>query len=116
MDNSQPINIAVGNNSNFQFQISTKDSVQTIDINGTSNEDLLRLVQKIKTGIDTLQEYLHPSDIETLKFETNYLENHLKKSTPDTSLLKAVTKNIWDILKAVPSNVIANLITNNIQP
>lgn len=112
---SPPINIVVGDNSNFQFQNNTHNSVQTIELKSQNTEDLLRFVKEINAGLNTLQKHLSNSEIETLKSETNYLENNLKKQSPDSSLIKAVSKNILDVLKAVPSNVIANLITNIIQ-
>lgn len=112
---SPPINIVVGDNSNFQFQNNTHNSDQIIELRSQNTEDLLRFVQEINAGLNTLQKHLSNSEIETLKSETNYLESNLKKQSPDSSLIKIVSKNILDVLKAVPSNVIANLITNIIQ-
>jgi len=58
-----------------------------------------------------LKKYLSEDDANHLELETNYLESNLKKKSPDHSLLKSVVKNIGDILKSVPANVIANVLT-----
>jgi hypothetical protein len=115
MNTSPSINIVLGDNSNFQFQSNSPNSNQVLQLKEQSTEDLFKLVQEIKEGLNILQKYLSPAEIEDLKTETSYLENTLKKQSPDKSLLKTVTNNVLDILKAVPSNVIANMITNIIQ-
>jgi hypothetical protein len=106
------INISVGDNSNFQFQNNSPNSKQIIHLKEQRNEDLLKLIQEINVGLDILKKHLCPNEIDNLKTETNYLESSLNKQVTDKSLLKTVTNNIFDILKAVPSNVIANIITN----
>ncbi|MCW3085102.1 MAG: hypothetical protein JWP12_2468 [Bacteroidetes bacterium] len=111
----QPINVYVGNNSNLQFQNNSPHSSQTIELKNHDTESLLKLIEEIKSGLDTIQKYLTPDEIENLKIETNYLESNIKKQSPDKSLLNKVTTNILDILKAVPANVIANIITNQIK-
>lgn len=62
--------------------------------------------------MNVLQQYLTPQEAENLRTETNYLESTLNRQAPDKSLLKAVTNNILEIIKAVPANIIANVLTN----
>lgn len=109
------INVNVGNNSNFQFQHGTVNSQQQIEISNSSPEELKEFVQEIKDGLDELKKYLQPEEFENLKAETEYLDNNLQRPTPNKSILKTVTTNILDILKAVPANIIANIITAYIQ-
>ena len=74
-----------------------------------------KILSGIRNGIEEFKKYLTPDKIEELNGEVNYLENNVKRKTPNKSIIGTVTENIWDILKAVPSNVIANIITNYIQ-
>lgn len=105
-----PIHINAGNYSNIQVQQNTVHSTQQIDI-GSDPEKLTQLIAEIRSGMDELKKYLSEDDANHLELETNYLESNLKKKSPDHSLLKSVVKNIGDILKSVPANVIANVLT-----
>jgi hypothetical protein len=105
-----PIHINAGNYSNIQVQQNTVDSTQQIDIS-SDPEKLTQFITEIRNGMEELKKYLSEDDADHLALETNYLESNLKRKSPDQSLLKSVTKNIGDILKSVPANVIANVLT-----
>lgn len=107
---NRPIHINAGDHSNIQIQQNTAHSTQQIEIM-SDPEKLSQFIIEIRNGMDELKKYLSEEDADNLELETNYLESNLKRKSPDQSLLKSVTKNIGDILKAVPANVIANVLT-----
>jgi len=108
-----PINVTVGDNSNFQFQNGTVHSSQAIDIRESSIEDFNKTLEDVRNGLAQFAEYLTREELKDLQAETDYLENNLQRTTPNRSKLKAIKDNIMEILKAVPANIIANAITNS---
>lgn len=108
-----PIHVNVGNNSIVQMQHSTSHSTQHAAIN-FDPEKLSLLVTEIRSGLEELKKHLSLQDAEHLVAETDYLERSLSRQSTDPSLLNAVTRNIFEILKAVPANIMANIITAQI--
>lgn len=108
------INVTVGDNSNFQFQNGTVHSQQTIEVKNNDIEDFKKFLKEIKNNLSELKPHLSTEEFEILEAETNYMENNLQRSNPNKSKLTMLKDNILEILKAVPANVIANLISGGI--
>ncbi|MCD5969477.1 hypothetical protein, partial [Riemerella anatipestifer] len=51
---------------------------------------------------------------EDLGVEIQYLDKNLNRQNPKKELVKNIVSNIFDILKSVPANIIANIITAHI--
>lgn len=106
------INLTVGNNSNVQFQQGNTGSSQTMKIE--SNEELSRLIFEVRSNLDEIKQYLSKEQADALVDDVNYLENNVNRATPNRTVLQTIKSNILDILKSVPANVIANIITNQL--
>ena len=108
---SSNININIGDNSVLQFQHGTANSSQKLSIKEISNEDVKNLVQSVIAHLDTLEAHLSKELFESLQADTAYLNRTLQKSNADKTVLQTITKDIFDIIKSVPGNVIANMIS-----
>lgn len=113
-NNIPKINLTVGNNSHVQFQQGNTGSSQTMKIE--SNEELSRFVFEVRNNLDEIKQYLSQEQVDALVNDVNYLESNLNRATPNKTVLQTIKSNIWDILKSVPANVIANIITNQLPP
>lgn len=113
-DVAPQINFSVGNNSNVQFQQGNTGSSQSMKISSNNKEELKRLALEIKANLEEIKKYLSPDQLTNLVAETDYLENNLNRATPNNSTLQLIKINILDILKSVPANIIANIITGQI--
>jgi hypothetical protein len=114
-ENQPSINIKVGNNSNLQLQNASINSTQSIENNMLDKEYLEKMVLEIRKELKELAKYLTEAQVEELIAETNYLENNLKREIPKITILKTVSNNIGDILKAIPANILANILTSYVQ-
>jgi len=107
-------NINVGDNSNFQFQQGTTNSSQNIEIQASEKDDYKNFLKEIRDNITTIENYLKHDEKEDLHVEVEYLDKTLNKNNPKKELINTIISNITDILKSVPANVIANIITTQI--
>lgn len=107
------IHVTVGDNSQFQFQNGTVNSQQNINIRDNEIEDYKKLAAEIRYGFDEIKAYLTAAEAEDLEAEIAYMENNLQRESPNKNILKTIGQNVMEIVKAVPGNVIANIISSN---
>lgn len=110
------ISVTVGNNSSVQFQQGNVNSNQRIYIEQQSNSDLKELVVEVRQGMDSFAEHLNNKKIEELKDEVDYLEKQLNKDEPNETMINTLVGSVWGILKAVPANVVASVISGGLIP
>lgn len=108
---SSAINISVGSNSNVQFQQNTNNSNQTQQVENVNSAELNQFIKDINNNIEALKTYLSPKEIETLSEDIEYIAKHQDNSSK-RGILNSMWSGVKEIVKAVPSNVIANILTN----
>lgn len=111
-----PIHFQVGNNSTVQFQSGTHQSVQRLEIHEVDTEVILTFLKEIKEGIDIIKQHISEENLGVLIADANYVESALQRPARDKSVVKSLLKGIVDIIKSVPGNVIANVITSGLPP
>lgn len=104
-------NINVGNNSNVQFQQGNINSTQNLYIDKNEKEEYEKFSNEIKNNFDLITNYLDSNSKEDLDIEIQYLDKNLNRRNPKKELVKNIVSNVFDILKSVPANIIANIIT-----
>lgn len=111
-----PIHFQVGDNSTVQFQSGTHHSVQKLEIHEMDAEVILTFLKEIKEGIDIIKQHISEENLGVLIADVNYIENALLRPTKDKVVIKSLLRGIVDIIKSVPGNVIANIITSGLPP
>lgn len=106
------IHFNVGNNSNVQFQQGTNNSSQTLSIDGQDEQSILQAMSELKVNINELRNYLSEDDVETILNDSSYIIDNFTRKNVNRSIFDSMLNGIKDVLKAVPSSVIANIITN----
>lgn len=107
------VSVNVGNNSIVQLQQNTQGSTQKVDAS-KDLEQFRALLTQIDNHLADILSSLSVEQQDNLLADKQYLEVQLKKKSPDTGLMKQVSKNIVDIIKSVPGNWIANIISSHI--
>jgi hypothetical protein len=97
------------NSSTLLYQHGTINSNQTQNIETSTNKDILQLLADLKGSIDILKEHLNKQDIDALEACIQGAEENIDKQPRMTQIM---LNGIVDIIKSVPSNIIANLLTN----
>jgi hypothetical protein len=112
---SEPaINLSVGNNSLVQIQHGHTMAPQYAQQTGMDPEQLRLWIEEIKNNYEALRKDLGTIEFKHLVEQTTHLEKELQKETGNPSARQIVVKTILDILKSIPANLIANMLTTQI--
>ncbi len=105
------INIQNISNSPILIQKDVNNSHQALQIVDYNKEDLKKLVQEVESKIEELSKHISMDEVDELKAEIEYLNTHLKAEAPKQNKLKKAMDEIKNILAAVPTSVIANILS-----
>lgn len=108
------MHITVTGNGNSIVFDNTKSNISINTNNASDMENLKTCISQLNKIIENFSSLLSAKDYEILKEDLEYANKQLEKKEIETSKLAPVLSTIFGILKSVPSDTIANIISNPI--
>ena len=102
------ISISSINNSTITIQNNSANSTQTVKTN-LIEDDIL--VEEIFNALEELKKHLDEREFKILERDTSYLKTILKDEKPNQQIVASSKSAVKDILSAIPSNFIANILS-----